>query len=746
MNRYTVVTLFVVAVFVGCSQPEAGVPSLPAPTVLPPEAEETSGETVDISVLIEDDVSGALQRRIGQATIGPLKARPKELRSKSRRLMNLHPASRAEQRTISPGFSLTVDSVLLLGSGPNGSSFEVVVSPSGGAVEGILPGDWTITAEAYSAESQLLGSGTVTQTLDRQSSEVHITISPGSGDGTLEVTLTWDDRYVVVPVLEVAISPADGGTPVSVPCTMDVGQGFFSQLFPAGFYTLTADLYDDSLRVGGCIETVCILEGETSTATRTITVEEYTAAGGVVVQSELMRTLELQISGVAKRMLTDRSYILVAEPAAEGVPDMQTLLSEGVCSWYINGSPLQTGEQISLTPSTGLYRVDLTYHSFDGTLGGSVFTEFRAFDPILYGGYLYLGAWVDGEGGTDGLFGVRDVAIDDLAGCLYTAGYGENEVGVFSAADQESPLQWRKAVGEVEGKTLSEITSLCVLPGGDGLLLCSKGLQELLWLDTAGGLDPGVPEALIGSHPTAGVPEACAISPDGAMVYVTEPEQGAVEWFSLDTQSGTMAQAGSLTDADLPSVSLLGASSVAVDVTGGWVAVCSYDSDTLILFFRDVTSGALTFSQAFTDELDGVTALNGVSGAAFSPSGEALYAVSYYDDAVLVWTLNGSADGWDYAATYEDGAAGISGLHGARDLVFTPDGTRLFVVSSGDDAVTVFDCDPVTAVLSWAATAYHGEDGMTGLDGVRAVALSEDGCSLYTAASNDNALSLFYRE
>jgi DNA-binding beta-propeller fold protein YncE len=102
------------------------------------------------------------------------------------------------------------------------------------------------------------------------------------------------------------------------------------------------------------------------------------------------------------------------------------------------------------------------------------------------------------------------------------------------------------------------------------------------------------------------------------------------------------------------------------------------------------------------------------------------------------------------------------GIPGLREIVVTPDGTGVYGVSVYDNAVFAFARDTVTGRLSYSscvtgernpsrtgtgpchtlAAATRNGDG-SGLSGPRAMALSEDGRSLFVGAAGDAAIARF---
>jgi hypothetical protein len=173
--------------------------------------------------------------------------------------------------------------------------------------------------------------------------------------------------------------------------------------------------------------------------------------------------------------------------------------------------------------------------------------------------------------------------------------------------------------------------------------------------------------------------------------------------------------------------------------------------------------------------------LNNLRSIAESPDGKSLYTVSGFDDAIARFDRDGTTGAFSYAGCFtgetESGPAGTgactliasatstgdnSGLDTLQSVAVSADGKSVYTASIGDDAVARFDRDPATGALTYQ-DCITGEDlsndtacskigsatmfgADSGLDGLRAVALSPDGKSLYAVSPEDDAVARFDRD
>src|SRR5207237_735584 len=84
----------------------------------------------------------------------------------------------------------------------------------------------------------------------------------------------------------------------------------------------------------------------------------------------------------------------------------------------------------------------------------------------------------------------------------------------------------------------------------------------------------------------------------------------------------------------------------------------------------------------------------------------------------------------------KDNTNGVDGVGGAAALALSPDGAHLYAAGKLDDALAVFARDSASGALSFVEVDRQAVDGVDGLDGVDAVAVSPDGTHVYTAAAN----------
>jgi DNA-binding beta-propeller fold protein YncE len=304
--------------------------------------------------------------------------------------------------------------------------------------------------------------------------------------------------------------------------------------------------------------------------------------------------------------------------------------------------------------------------------------------------------------------------------------------GVFVLATADSAF----AVGQITNGG-------CVSPDGSGGLCGATGS---LALDGADGV---------------------AVSPDGESVYATGLTGQGVSVFKR-AAAGQLSYEGCVSDngsggkcTDLPGAPLDEVSPVTVSPDGKTVYVGGHGTITVL---DRASGGQITYAGCVSNSGSGGLCAD-VPGApltlpndlAISPDGASLYVAAGGANTLAVF---GRAPGGQIAyagCVSENGSGGLcaptpaKALDGPTSIAISRDGNSVYVSSQERSAVTVFDRAP-EGQLAWAGcVSDSGSDGFCAdvpgkpLDFAKSLTLSADQKSLYVAALNSGAVSLFDR-
>ena len=271
-------------------------------------------------------------------------------------------------------------------------------------------------------------------------------------------------------------------------------------------------------------------------------------------------------------------------------------------------------------------------------------------------------------------------------------------------------------------------------------------------------------------RPSLGNNIGMALSADGQSLYVATVE-GVLTRLARDPATGSLLAKDCLADGgrrgcrDIPHDSLDPASDVAVspDGTSAYVTA-GQPASAITQFARDAT-GRLSYGSCVANggKQAGTAgcfrpprnSLASNEAIAISPDGTSVYVVSSGSDSIT-WFDRTPSGALIYRGCFANkGGHGCQdprrdSLGGAFDVVVTPDGKSVYIASLAGDAVTRFNRGPTGALVYRGCFANDGEHGCRtpesrSLDGADALAVSPGGSSLYVASLRGSAVTLFRR-
>jgi 6-phosphogluconolactonase (cycloisomerase 2 family) len=676
----------------------------------------------------------------------------------------LDPEIRLQPMTMTPGIPLAATEYRVYGSGPVSSSFDLMIGGNSCIVEDILPGQWTIGAEGFNYEGTVLFSGETTASIDQDNSAITISMNEPDGEGTLLLSFSWEAALVSDAVITAALTSSNG-TVTSLNPILENGTADTTLTLTAGLYEFTAVFFDGEERVAGAADYIKIMAGQETIGSIFFNVFLTPVSPEIFLESPHLAPLEVSIEGYDQPLFTGTPVILlgVTEPAV--MP---------IFKWYVDGVLAVTGTEYTLdTSHTGTKRIDLLASSEGFASGGSTTLEISVYDPVYYGSLVFIESIFDNQEGADGLSGVRSLAV--WGDFLYSAGYGEDEIGVYEIAEATGKLSFIEVVSAGSIPELGSIDApSCLVSSGNlsdagapGLAAgCSEsGALVLFRIDSESGLlsyldvvaptvgdfvipAGGPPDIPFNANPLTGV-SAIATAPDGGMIFASNIDGDTITSYTINDGIVTPYQIisqGTLAAVGYDGILLDGPEGIAISADGSFLAVTCRYSDSLLLFEINESGDHLTPIATFTDGLDGTDGLNGTAGVCFSPDDRFIYTTGYYDDAVSLFEKEQVIGNWLFVDVWKEGDFPGIAVHYPRGIAVSSDGTEVYVCAGGSDALTVFSRAVDTGVIGAPVSAVNGYDRNVGMDGIRRVVTAGEGDYVYAASSNDNAVALFGRE
>jgi hypothetical protein len=277
-------------------------------------------------------------------------------------------------RTLLPPIDMTPVTYDITGAGPGGKSFSRSTSSSSVTVGGLVFGTWTVTVQAKNAGNTVIGLGSGSAVVHTGVlTSLAISVTPLSGNGTLNLGVTWVSADVPAPSIDAQLLPAAGS---SIPIAFVMGTGSATcsnSSIASGYYTLSLKLLDNGVLVMGAVEVVRIVKGQITSGSFDFTqVNRGTGDIAVTITPALSDPLSVTLTGQLATLASGASMTVTAAVAA-GVGNVTYI-------WYLNGESKTAGASPNLTLGSvldaGYYRLDVTAFTAQGLRAGAATHRF----------------------------------------------------------------------------------------------------------------------------------------------------------------------------------------------------------------------------------------------------------------------------------------------------------------------------------------------------------------------------------
>ncbi len=356
------------------------------------------------------------------------------------------------------------------------------------------------------------------------------------------------------------------------------------------------------------------------------------------------------------------------------------------------------------------------------------------------------------KSGVDGLYGARSVAVSPDNKNVYVASSGDNALTIFSRDAVTGVLTYDTCIKNIQDGAfgLSDMSALTISPDNKNVYVIGYGNGGTLLVFnrdvTTGALTYSTCfkdgyANVDGLHYAISI----AVSPDNKNVYAigeTETSEGTLVVFNRNVTTGALTYNTCFKDGHDGVDGLHKVTSVIVspDNMNVYVSGSVGTDGAIAIFNRDTSTGSLTYNACFKESLT----KNGyrVSSIIVSPDNKNVYIT---DDAGIVMILdrNVLTGTLTYRDCVKDDVNGVDGIAGASSVVVSPDNNMVFVAGSSDTAVAIFNRNTSTGALIYNSCYKFRLDGDASFFGATSVIVSPDNQNVYVTGSYANAIATF---
>jgi len=250
-----------------------------------------------------------------------------------------------------------------------------------------------------------------------------------------------------------------------------------------------------------------------------------------------------------------------------------------------------------------------------------------------------------------------------------------------------------------------------------------------------------------------------ALSGDGRQVYAASKADNSLVTIDLDADSGEMTFGDVQQNGVFGVSGLSGATAVATSPDGAHVYALGAFSNAIVAFSRQTDESAEDFGRLTYLEFDqnGVGGVGGMGAPvqlALTANGRHVYVVGEEADTLAVFErtrteASASFGRLEYVTHYTNNTVDAedepiaAGMGGVRDVAVSADGATVYVLGAETGTLARFTRDPATGELDWVEFLQDGTGGVVGLTGARSMLLDEIELSLYVAGETAGAITRF---
>lgn len=239
-------------------------------------------------------------------------------------------------------------------------------------------------------------------------------------------------------------------------------------------------------------------------------------------------------------------------------------------------------------------------------------------------------------------------------------------------------------------------------------------------------------------------PDEMIIAPNGEYIYVSSYTNSSITVFSVDSQTGNLAEVQYIQDYD--TWLMRDPRTMALSPDGNFLYAFGSHHEVVVVFQRDPESGLLTYLETYTEDIQALRALEFIDQVVMTNNGRKVYAVSGHYSSVTIFDRNPETGSITFDQYINNGSNGISKMKHATGISLSQDNRHLYVASPSEGAITIFDIDPGTHRLTINSVITDGIEVDSRLEGINRTILSPDGNHLYATSVDFHSIYMYQRD
>lgn len=148
--------------------------------------------------------------------------------------------------------------------------------------------------------------------------------------------------------------------------------------------------------------------------------------------------------------------------------------------------------------------------------------------------------------------------------------------------------------------------------------------------------------------------------------------------------------------------------------------------------------GYLEYSNAIPNSQFEISKMN------FSPEGKHLYVFTLNSNKIYIYERNADTGNLTLLSTIVDGENGVDGLQYMKQIIISPDGKNAYTTADGDHAVSVFNRDASSGLLTYLTSIKN--DVYAELTCPTNICISNDGKNAYVLGYSNSSVITFNRD